>query len=203
MNRPIAIFLLIFACQPAIGQNFDVNTLKKINPQDSHSGFFKVTSSSVYYVGAGAPTGVLIAGLISGDASLKRKSYEMFGAALIELSVCSALKNVVGRQRPAEKYPKGILPYRDASGQSFPSGHASIAFETAASLSLQFKKWYVVVPSYLWAATVGYSRMYLGVHYPSDVFAGAVVGIGSAYLANWLNHSVINKKRNKPLKQTF
>jgi undecaprenyl-diphosphatase len=54
-------------------------------------------------------------------------------------------------------------------------------------MSIQYKKWYVVVPAFAWAGSVGYSRLYLGEHYPTDVFAGAAIGIGSAYLSEWLN----------------
>jgi membrane-associated phospholipid phosphatase len=54
-------------------------------------------------------------------------------------------------------------------GLSFPSQHTSFAFATATALSLQYRKWWVVVPAYTWAAMVGYSRLYLGQHYPSDV----------------------------------
>ncbi|HEU4788615.1 MAG TPA: phosphatase PAP2 family protein, partial [Flavobacterium sp.] len=53
---------------------------------------------------------------------------------------------------------------------------------------------YVIAPSFLWAGAVGYSRMYLGVHYPTDVLAGAIVGSGSAFLCYKLN-KWINKKR--------
>jgi membrane-associated phospholipid phosphatase len=51
-----------------------------------------------------------------------------------------------------------------------------------------------VVPAYTWASAVGYSRMHLGVHYPSDVLAGALLGAGSA----WVTY-----KLNKWLQQTY
>jgi membrane-associated phospholipid phosphatase len=50
------------------------------------------------------------------------------------------------------------------------------AFALATSLSLSYPKCYIIVPSFAWASSVGYSRMDLGVHYPSDVLAGAIVG---------------------------
>lgn len=78
-----------------------------------------------------------------------------------------------------------------AGGYSFPSGHTTDAFSLATSLTLNFKQWYVIVPAYLWAGSVGYSRLYLGAHYPSDVFGGAIVGSTSAFitykLSKWLN----------------
>ena len=77
-----------------------------------------------------------------------------------------------------------------------PSGHTSTAFATATSLSLAYPKWYVVAPSFIWAGTIGYSRMHLGVHYPSDVVVGALVGSGSAFLCYKANQW-INKKRKK------
>ena len=68
------------------------------------------------------------------------------------------------------------------------------AFATATTLTLECKKWYVAVPAYAWAAGVGYSRMYLGEHYPSDVIAGAVVGAGSAWLSHWATQKLFHKK---------
>jgi membrane-associated phospholipid phosphatase len=61
---------------------------------------------------------------------------------------------------------------------------------------MAYPKWYVVVPSFVWASSVGYSRMHLGVHYPSDVLVGALVGSGSAVLMNKANEW-LNKKRKK------
>jgi undecaprenyl-diphosphatase len=66
-------------------------------------------------------------------------------------------------------------------------------------LTIAYPKWYVAVPAYAWAATVGYSRMYLGVHYPSDVFVGAVIGTGSAFLMHKANQWLFKKKERRKL----
>lgn len=70
-------------------------------------------------------------------------------------------------------------------------------FALATSLSLSYPKWYIIVPSYAWAGSVGYSRMDLGVHYPSDVLAGAVIGAGSAWLTYYINKKLIIKSHPK------
>ncbi|GAB2971723.1 hypothetical protein GCM10027049_01640 [Mucilaginibacter puniceus] len=71
-----------------------------------------------------------------------------------------------------------------------------MAFATATSLSLSFPKWYVIIPSYTYAAAIGYSRMYLGVHYPTDVLAGALLGTGTAFLT-WKLQKILFKKNKK------
>jgi membrane-associated phospholipid phosphatase len=73
---------------------------------------------------------------------------------------------------------------------SFPSGHTTHAFVLATSVSLVYPEWYIIAPSYIWAGAVGYSRMHLGVHYPSDVWAGALIGSGSAYLCHQINQKI-------------
>jgi undecaprenyl-diphosphatase len=64
-------------------------------------------------------------------------------------------------------------------------------------MSIQNKRWYVVVPAYTWATAIGYSRMYLGQHYPTDVLAGAITGAGSAWLSHKANNWIKRKRKSK------
>jgi membrane-associated phospholipid phosphatase len=59
-----------------------------------------------------------------------------------------------------------------------PSGHASLAAAIAMSWSLSHPKWYVIAPGAVWASSVALSRVWLGVHYPSDILAGTLLGAG-------------------------
>lgn len=187
-----SVFLLIVLTS-AQAQNWDINLAKDINPRYPTSGYWKFTSNSDYFISAGIPATLLATAIITHNPQLQRKSLEVFGAIIIELAISEAMKFSFNRLRPGEKYPAEIFPYRQIHGKSFPSGHSSLAFSAAASLSIQYRKWYVTVPAYIWAASVGYSRVYLGEHYPSDVIGGAAVGIGSAYLSHWLNKKLFQR----------
>jgi len=188
------IFIFSFNC---LSQNFDIDLLRDINhaQSDFKDNFFKFTSNSVTYVNIAAPLGVLTAGLINHDKKLQRDAAFMAGGYLVSTIVTHGLKVITKRDRPFITYPD-IVKRSEGEGYSFPSGHTSAAFCSATSLSLLFPKWYVIAPSYLWAASVGYGRMYQGVHYPTDVFMGAIVGAGSAWLA-YRAEKWYSKKINK------
>jgi undecaprenyl-diphosphatase len=101
------------------------------------------------------------------------------------------LKYVFHRVRPCNLYPQVPLLIRRPLSYSFPSGHTSAAFALATSMSIAYPKWYIIGPAFLWATAIGYSRMDLGVHYPSDVLIGALVGAGSAWLSYEINKKLI------------
>jgi membrane-associated phospholipid phosphatase len=190
------ILIFVFAFQSS-AQNFDIDLLRNINhaQSDFKDDFFKFTSNSVTYVNIAAPLGVLTAGLINHDKKLQRDAAFMAGGYLVSSIITQGLKKITKRDRPFVTYPD-IIKRSEGGGYSFPSGHTSAAFYSATSLSLLFPKWYVIAPSYLWAASVGYGRMYQGVHYPTDVFVGAIVGAGSAWLA-YKAEKWYSKKYNK------
>jgi membrane-associated phospholipid phosphatase len=198
LQKKLMVFaILLSLCASVRSQNLDIDIAKDINPRHPTSGYWRFTTNSAYFISAGIPVGLLVKGIVTKDKQLKKESLEAFGAIVIELLVSEPMKFSFNRLRPGEKYPAEIFPYHVLHGKSFPSGHSSLAFSAAASLSIQCKKWYITLPAYAWAASVGYSRVYLGEHYPSDVVAGAAVGIGSAYLAHWLNKVLFPEKRRQ------
>ncbi|MFC4233480.1 phosphatase PAP2 family protein [Parasediminibacterium paludis] len=194
MQKIKAFVFILFISLNTHAQNWEVNLLNNINPQQPSSGFWQKTSSSTYAVSVGVPATQLIVGFIKKDRQLQKQGWETVGALAINTLVTQGLKYTINRERPYEKYPLLIHPYQIEGDKSFPSGHTSTAFAVATSLSLQYKKWYVVVPAYAWASSVGYSRLYLGEHYPTDVLAGAAIGAGSACLSRYLNKKLFTKK---------
>lgn len=101
------------------------------------------------------------------------------------------LKHLIARPRPWLDVA-GLLPLIDETDpNSFPSGHTTCAFAFVSAL------WHVAPKTWMkWSALaaaifMGYSRLHVGVHYPSDVLAGVVVGL----LAGWTAYSLC-KKRN-------
>ena len=134
---------------------------------------------------------MLFIGLVKKDSALIHAGLGTTGAILLNTLVSTGLKYAVNRTRPYNEYPLLFDAKVKTNKYSFPSQHTSSSFATATSLSLAFPKWYVIAPSYLWACSAAYSRMYLGVHYPTDVLAGAVIGTACSFISfkveKWLN----------------
>ncbi len=79
------------------------------------------------------------------------------------------------RPRPVDV--RAVIP--TPNFPSFPSGHAAAAFAVAAVLMLSYRRWRVWLPTLIGASLIALSRVYLGVHYLSDILGGAVVGLGA------------------------
>lgn len=84
------------------------------------------------------------------------------------------LKPLVGRMRPYYRFPSAIYYSTDTDKFSFPSQHSSASFAAAAVIASVYPSIGIFV--YLGAIAVGLSRIYLGLHFPSDVVIGAVLG---------------------------
>jgi undecaprenyl-diphosphatase len=107
-----------------------------------------------------------------------------FAAALvafsIELPAYKLIKQFVKRDRPYEILPGVEGRVQPSDRFSFPSGHTAAAFLVAVLLGNACPYFFPVAGA--WALAVGFSRIYLGVHYPSDVMAGMLLGVLSAWL---------------------
>lgn len=152
---------------------------------DGQTRLWRFVSNANNYVNAGIPLGVLVDGLVRNDVQTKRNGAYMLVSTATTYLLNLAIKQIVRRPRPFLTDPRLVPVYRPGE-YSFPSGHTSSAFSVVTSLGRCYPKWYVVAPSFVWAAGVGYSRMYLGVHYPTDVAGGAVLGAGTAFAWEFL-----------------
>ena len=186
--------ILIFIVGIANAQNIDVRILQSINgPASPSDAQWKDLSGTVSILAVSTPAAIVLTGLATKNKDLTIKGIEIAGAIAISEGISAGLKYSIKRQRPFDAYPDLIYAHSNPTDPSFPSGHTSVAFATATSLSMAFPKWYVIAPSFGYATAVGYSRLRLGVHYPSDVLAGAVIGAGSSILAFKLQ-KLLNKK---------
>ncbi|MFR1832308.1 MAG: phosphatase PAP2 family protein [Lachnospiraceae bacterium] len=118
------------------------------------------------------------------------KTRKTGAAVLISLAVGFILgnlilKNAVARQRPCWLDQAVPLLIKSPTDYSFPSGHSLASFEGAVSIFLYHKKWGIA--AVILAVLIACSRMYLFVHFPSDVLAGSLLGILIAVLVHkWL-----------------
>jgi membrane-associated phospholipid phosphatase len=185
------LFLGLFSlCMLHIGQlkaqsalqRFDDRVLIDLseNRTPEKTDFFLFLSNHNDWVNVGVPVGLLAGGIIADDKRMRQNALYVASSSAVNVLFTMLIKKVVKRPRPFLANVKIRAVYQP-SHYSFPSGHTSTAFTTATALSQAYPKWYVIVPSYLWAGSVGYSRLYLGVHYPTDVAAGAVLGTGAAF----------------------
>lgn len=103
------------------------------------------------------------------------------------------LKNLVARTRPYEVIEGLTYLVKKPVDYSFPSGHTGTSFATAVVLFLSFPKkysfWFLVL-----AVLIGFSRLYVGVHYPTDVLAGAIIGTLIAVGVYLVGTKVQNRK---------
>lgn len=127
---------------------------------------------------------------------LKQSLYDVGWAALVTLIVSNTVGEIIGRLRPYEtsmEIARLIPP--PMTTHAFPSSHTAVAFACAAALTYGRPSWGLIA---LVAATaVGLGRVFVGVHYPTDVVAGAILGMICASLVRSIRLSYATRKSIK------
>lgn len=182
MKKTIVILFVSFPFI-LLAQNVDIELLKHINlnRNKDFDGFFRALTHTAGPVAFSLPLLLLGFSFVKKLKSLKQKSFYLIFSVLTAVIITTFLKHTINRPRPFETY-SFIEKVTSGGSPSFPSGHTTDAFVIASALSIAFPRWYVIVPSFLWATAIAYSRMDLGVHYPVDVLFGILIGSGSAIL---------------------
>ncbi len=109
------------------------------------------------------------------------------------------LKHLVGRVRPWVDFPALVPLVFEGDPNSFPSGHTSAAFAFAtAALRAGLPKRWMKVTAIVLAVTMALSRLYVGVHYPTDVLVGFLVGDLAGLTGWWLSTKLPKSKKTSP-----
>jgi membrane-associated phospholipid phosphatase len=133
--------------------------------------------------------GSWLLGRLAGEPGLARSAVHV-GVALLAAGVANGgLKYSVGRERPAGGDPDEFHPFSPSNAwQSFPSGHAVVAFSMATALAGEAHSVPVTLAGYTAASLVAWSRIYKDKHWTSDVVGGALVGVAASHAALVLLH---------------
>lgn len=127
----------------------------------------------------GIPGSMLAAGVIGGSPALRRRGGRVLLSVVTAGLTTAAIKRVTGRLRPAESTdPFLFKPF--SSHDAFPSGHATMAFALATSLSEEIHNRWASAALYTFASGTAWSRMNDERHWFSDVLAGVAVGFAAA-----------------------
>jgi undecaprenyl-diphosphatase len=182
--RNLNLFFALAISLLSFSQNADVRLLKSFNAgsMPMWDKTMQGVSFSAYPAMPLTVGGIWAYGYFNKDKEMMRNGYK--SAITISFANCLSygLKAAIKRDRPFVTHPNDITQRTHVGPLSFPSGHTTAVFATATALTLSTKKWQFAIPAYAYAGLVGYSRMRLGVHYPSDVLGGMIIGIGSGLL---------------------
>ncbi len=185
------VFLLV---NFKISYNFDVSLFRLINEKmnvpalDSFFGGISIYGRAYFWVPVVALMWIL--GTVFKNEKAKKGALMLAVVFIIIIIIGLTLKAVYYRPRPFLTLSNVLVLVPKDFDSSFPSGHALIVAGGAAAAFFFLRKRYSI-PLIVEAALVCYSRVYVGVHYPTDVLAGVLLGVAIAFIT----YSVLNKNK--------
>lgn len=162
--------------------------------QNIHSPLLDNVMVMISSLGNAGLLWILLALILLAMPKTRTSGVILCAALLVDVVVCNGLlKNLLQRPRPCDINTTVQLLVDRPTDYSFPSGHTAAAFASVCGLYLGHMKklW---KPALVLAILIGFSRLYLYVHYPTDVIGGMVVGLACGWLGcqlvkPWLNRS--------------
>jgi membrane-associated phospholipid phosphatase len=167
--------------------SLDISLLRQINVNriTALDGIFIFITQSGPIIAAFIPLVFILFGFMKKRREVWMDGFMIAAPYLLAVVLTNTVKAIVARPRPFTTY-SFIQKLSDGGSGSFPSGHTSDVFSIAMIVSIFFPRFIVIIPIFIWAMLVGYSRMDLGVHYPTDVVTGAFIGVSSSLFCSWL-----------------
>ena len=136
----------------------------------------------------------ILAGILLLTPKHRKAGVAVLAGLALEVICCNlVLKPLVGRIRPCDVNPAVQLLVARPDDFSFPSGHTGASF--AAVSALYFSRSRLWMPSLILAVLIAFSRLYLYVHYPTDILAGALLGIMTGWAGNLVSAYANRKLR--------
>ncbi|MPW25764.1 phosphatase PAP2 family protein [Alkalibaculum sp. M08DMB] len=146
------------------------------------------------YIGNNGAIWVIITLLLMSIKKYRHIGIMIFCSLLLCIIIGNiTLKPLIARIRPFNVFPQVILLISSPTDFSFPSGHTMTSFASATVLYLTNKKWGVA--ALILATLIAFSRVYLFVHYPSDIVGGVIIGVLIALLSVKFITSLYNKTK--------
>ena len=129
---------------------------------------------------------IILAGVLMFMPKYRKAGAAVMAGLVLEVICCNlVLKPLVARVRPCDVNTAVQLLIARPGDFSFPSGHTGASF--AATAALYCSRSWIWIPSLMLAVLIAFSRLYLYVHYPTDVLAGMLLGVMAGWLGNFVS----------------
>ena len=176
-------------------QNIDISVIEKIYSLQHNLNSELFNKIMIFFTILGDNGMIWIA--VALILFLNRKYRKIGLFSIISLIICALavnviLKPLIHRPRPFSKLADIVLLIKAPKDFSFPSGHTAASFVMVYIFFRHIKKFFV--PVFITGILIAFSRMYLSVHFPSDIIAGIIIGIFSGYAGEKLTDGFYRKK---------
>lgn len=167
--------------------------------QSLRTPFLDTVMPMITSLGNGGICWIALTAVLLAVPRTRQSGWVMAAALLTDLVLCNLiLKNVIARTRPYDIYTGIELLIAKPGDYSFPSGHTAASFASVAALyfSGENKLWKIAA---VVSVLIAFSRMYLYVHFPTDILGGIAVGV----LSGWLGYQIVRRVERRKITRQF